>query len=89
MCILTTSLLEGPPLMGFFWDPFDPENPECEERVVVKPPGVKGNAFVLNSWLDFRFFHWIIWRRERVGPAGVRGYADVCVELHYGLGQHH
>ena len=27
--------------------------------------------------------------KERVGPGGVRGYADVCVELHYGRGQHH
>ena len=27
--------------------------------------------------------------KERVGPGGVRGYADVCVELHYGWGQHH
>ena len=26
--------------------------------------------------------------KERVG-LGVRGYADVCVELHYGRGQHH
>ena len=27
--------------------------------------------------------------KERVGLGGVRGYADVCVELHYGRGQHH
>ena len=27
--------------------------------------------------------------KERVGFGGVRGYADVCVELHYGRGQHH
>ena len=27
--------------------------------------------------------------KERVEPGGVRGYADVCVELHYGRGQHH
>ena len=27
--------------------------------------------------------------KERVGPGGVKGYADVCVELHYGWGQHH
>ena len=41
-------------------------------------------------WIFSFDFSIRLFGRERVvEPAGVRGYADVCVELHYGQVQHH
>ena len=75
-----------------FEDSLCPEN-ENRGRVFLWPRG----AFIGFSdrfFIEFfvgSFFIGLFGREgESVGlPAGVLGYADVCVELHYGLGQHH
>ena len=48
-------------------------------------------AFSVAFYFEFSFdFSIRLFGKERVvEPAGVRGYADVCVELHYGQVQHH
>ena len=48
-------------------------------------------AFSVAFYFEFSFVFSIrLFGKERVvEPAGVRGYADVCLELHYGQVQHH